>query len=283
MAPKVRAVTVLKNKRLGIQLQRLVSIVILITGASVSNLSQANTLKVCYDQWPPMTIFPSDTATDRGVVIDMLEQIYSAKGYQLEYYEVPLARGLNMVAEGLCDMLPEYLHSESAEQDFEFAKQASFVYPSAFVVRKNDPWRYQGIQSIKGKRIATGPGWDYSSMSDPYQKYLDDPQNTDFIEVIAGYDDVIERILRMLKENRVDLYADNELVLQYVLNRLKLNDELSIIRPGLEKPLVEIPIFSRKIPRAKRQKLINIWDQGRLSMPLEQEKALLNKYQVTLQ
>ncbi|WP_233267296.1 ABC transporter substrate-binding protein [Paraglaciecola sp. L3A3] len=275
--------TVLKNKRLGIQLQRLVSIVILITGASVSNLSQANTLKVCYDQWPPMTIFPSDTATDRGVVIDMLEQIYSAKGYQLEYYEVPLARGLNMVAEGLCDMLPEYLHSESAEQDFEFAKQASFVYPSAFVVRKNDPWRYQGIQSIKGKRIATGPGWDYSSMSDPYQKYLDDPQNTDFIEVIAGYDDVIERILRMLKENRVDLYADNELVLQYVLNRLKLNDELSIIRPGLEKPLVEIPIFSRKIPRAKRQKLINIWDQGRLSMPLEQEKALLNKYQVTLQ
>jgi polar amino acid transport system substrate-binding protein len=273
---------VLKNKILTINnTLRLLCLGLFILGCTVTNLSQANTLKVCYDQWAPMTIFPSQDAPERGVVIDMLEQIYSAEGYQLEYFEVPLARGLNMVAEGLCDILPEYLYSKEAELEFEFASEATFVYSSAFVVRRNDPWRYDGIQSVRGKRIATGPGWNYSSMSADYQEYIDEPDNTHFVEVIAGYDDVVDRIFRMIKENRVDLYADNELVLQHVLNRLNLNDDLIIVRPGLEKELIELPIFSKKIPASKRQKLIKIWDQGRVSMQGKQEQKLLEKYQVT--
>jgi polar amino acid transport system substrate-binding protein len=188
-----------------------------------------------------------------------------------------------MVAEGLCDMLPEYLFSENLEKDFVYATEETFAYTTAFVVRRDDPWRYNGIQSIKGKRIATGPGWDYSSMSVDYQNYIDDPKNSSFVEVIAGYDDVVDRIFRMIKENRVDLYADNKLVLQYVLNRLNLNDDLKIVHPGLEKKLVEIPIFSKKIPAAKRQELIRIWNEGRLSMKGEKEKMFLKRYNVTFE
>jgi polar amino acid transport system substrate-binding protein len=244
-------------------------------------MSYATPLKVCYDQWAPMTIFPSEESSARGVVIDMLEQIYSSKGYKIEYYEVPLARGLDMVAAGLCDMLPEYLYSKNAEKGFVYASEETFAYTTAFVVRRDDPWRYDGIQSIKGRRIATGPGWDYSSASADYQNYIDDPENSRFIEVIAGYDDVVDRIFHMISENRVDLYVDNTLVLQHVLNRLKLNDKLKIVYPGLENKLVEIPIFSKKIPAKKRQELIKIWDDGRLSLKGKKEKMLLRKYNVT--
>jgi len=249
----------------------------------MANVSHAATLKVCYDQWAPMTIFPSESSSDRGVVIDMLEKIYTEKGYKLEYYEVPLARGLDMVADGLCDILPEYLFSKSAEKNFVYATEETFAYTTAFVVRRDDPWRYKGIESIKGKRIATGPGWDYSSMSVDYQNYIDDPKNSSSVEVIAGYDDVVDRVFRMIRENRVDLYADNDLVLQYALNRLNLNDDLKIVRPGLEKKLVEMPIFSKKIPAKKRQELIRIWNEGRVSMRGEKEKMLLKKYNVTFE
>ena len=249
----------------------------------MSSVSHATTLKVCYDQWPPMTIFPTKDAPERGVVIDMVGQIYSSKGYALEYYEVPLARGLDMVAKGLCDMLPEYLYSNNPDSGFVYADEPTFSYASAFVVRKNDSWRYQGMQSLNGKRIATGPGWDYSSMSTGYQTYIDDPKNANFVEVIAGYDDVVDRIFQMIKDNRVDLYADNDLVLQYVLNQLNLNDDLRIVRPGLEKKLVEMPIFSNQIPTNKRQELINIWNEGRLAMKGNKEQALLSKYKVSLE
>ncbi|WP_232728870.1 substrate-binding periplasmic protein [Marinomonas sp. ef1] len=262
---------------------RMLSFLMFALGAGVSSVSHAKTLKVCYDQWPPMTIFPTKEVPERGVVIDMVEQIYSSKDYSLEYFEVPLARGLDMVAEGLCDMLPEYLYSKNSDNAFVYASEATFSYATAFVVRKSDSWRYQGIQSLNGKRIATGPGWDYSSMSAGYQHYIDDPANSDFVEVIAGYDDVVDRIFHMIKEDRVDLYADNDLVLQYVLNQLDLNDDLRIVRPGLEKKLVEMPIFSKKIPTDKRQELINIWNEGRLAMKGKKEQALLNKYEVSLE
>ena len=258
----------------------LLAFFLLMAGAGTS---QAETLKVCYDQWAPMTMFTSEESSERGVVNDMLEHIYTSEGYTLEYYEVPLARGLEMVESGLCDILPEYLPSQVSENDFEYANEESFAYTTAFVVRRNDPWRYSGMESIIGKRIATGPGWDYSSVSLGYQNYLDDPNNKDFVEVIAGFDDVVDRILQMIRQNRVDLYADNAIVLQYALTQLKLNDELEVISPGFENKLREFPIFSKKIPSEKRQELIRIWDEGRLLLEGEKEKAFLQKYSVVLE
>lgn len=255
----------------------------LLAAVSMANLSHAEALKVCYDQWAPMTMFPSEESSERGVVIDMLEEIYTSEGYELEYFEVPLARGLDMVAEGLCDMLPEYLYSKESERNFEYATEATFSYTTAFVVRRDDPWRYNGIESIKDKRIATGPGWDYSSASIGYQNYIDDPENAGLVEVIAGNDDVVDRVFRMISEDRVDLYADNELVLQHVLNKLGLTDDLKIVRPGLERQLVELPIFSRALPAEKRQELIGVWNVGRLSLKGEEESMLLKKYDVTFE
>lgn len=258
-------------------------VLLLLMAMASSSLSHAKTLKVCYDQWAPMTIFPNKEQPERGVVIDMLEYIYSYHGYALEYYEVPLARGLSMVSDGLCDMLPEYVPSKRVEETFEYATEATFAYTTAFVVRRDDPWRYAGKPSLQGRRIATGPGWDYSSMSVDYQTYIDDPNNAAFVEIIAGSDDVVDRVMQMIKDNRVDLYADNELVLQYVLNRVNLNDELIIVRPGLENKLIELPIFSKKIPILERKELIKIWNEGRLQMKGKQEDIFLKRYNVQLQ
>jgi polar amino acid transport system substrate-binding protein len=266
-----------KNKKI----HNLLFLATLFIGNSIVNISHAATLKVCYDQWPPMTIFPSEASSARGFVIDILHEIYTSKGYEIEYYEVPLARGLDMVANGNCDMLPEYLFSKNSEKGFEYATQATFSYTAAFIVRYDDPWIYNGVKSIKGKRIATGPGWDYSSVSVDYQNYISNLSNASFVEVLSGNDDVVERILHMIKDNRVDLYADNILVLQYVMNRLNLNDELKIIQPGLENKMVEMPIFSKKIPTNKRQELIKIWNDGRLAIKDKKEEMFINKYNVT--
>jgi polar amino acid transport system substrate-binding protein len=244
----------------------------------MANICQAETLKICYDNWAPMTIFPSEDAPDRGFVIDILESIYTEKGYELEYYEVPLARGLDMVAEGICDMLPEFLFSKHLEQKFEFANEKTFSYTTAFVVRQDSQWHYNGIESIQDIRLATGPGWDYSSMSIDYQNHIDNPNNASIVEVIAGEDDVVERIFRMIVENRIDLYADNEVVLQHTLNTLNLTNELKIVYPGLEKKLIERPIFSKIIPYERRAKLIKVWDEGRVSIKGDKEQSILKKY-----
>jgi polar amino acid transport system substrate-binding protein len=138
MAQKIKAATVSKSKKTkSKKINRpslLISPMLFGVGVIMSSMSHATTLKVCYDTWAPMTMFPSEESSARGVIIDMVDQIYTAKGYTLEYYEVPLARGLDMVAEGLCDMLPEYLFSKEAENKFEYASEETFAYTTAFVV-----------------------------------------------------------------------------------------------------------------------------------------------------
>lgn len=244
------------------------------------SVAMADALKVCYDQWPPMTMYPTAEDPRRGFVIEMLSDIYNEAGYDLNFYVVPLARGLDMVASGECDLLPENAFSTNVNDGYVFADKESFEYPMAFVIRHDDDWKYEGIESIKDRRVATGPGWDYSSMSVTYQSYLDDPMNSANVETMTGENDVVNRILNMISANRVDLYADNLFVLKYLLNETGLSDRLKIVLAAPDYKLIEKPIFSTKIPKEKRSKLIAIWNEGRSKMSLDKERAYLKKYGV---
>lgn len=243
-----------------------------------SHSARAETMTVCYDQWPPMTIFPSSHESRRGIVIDMLSEIYQDAGISLQFYEVPYARGMQMVAEGLCDILPEKEFSPLDDAGYVYAEKETFRYPTAFVVRRDDPWRYEGIESVRGRRVATGPGWNYSSMSEEYQAYLDNPENQDFVEIVSGESDVVDRVMLMIVEGRVDIYADNIFVLQYLIQLNGLSEKLNVVTPGLDNRLIEKPIFSLKLDPDRRARLIDIWDDGRESMTSEKEAALLKSY-----
>jgi hypothetical protein len=59
----------------------------------------------------------------------------------------------------------------------------------------------------------------------------------------------------MIRENRVDLYADNKPVIQPALNRFKPNDQFKSVRLGLEKKLVKKLIFREKFPPQKDRNL----------------------------
>lgn len=53
--------------------------------------------------------------------------------------------------------------------------------------------------------------------------------------MIAGHEDVVDRVLSMIPDHRADLYADNEFVLQYALNQMNLNGEFEVVCSDLEK------------------------------------------------
>jgi polar amino acid transport system substrate-binding protein len=270
--------TVLRNSPLRRPVLSLCALVLLVCSFPL----RAETMKVCYDQWPPMTMFPTAKEPRRGVVIDMLSDIYRKAGVTLEFFEVPYERGMRMVADGLCDMLPEKEFSPIRDEGYVYANQETFRYPTAFVVRRGDPWRYSGVQSVHGKRVATGPGWNYASMSEAYQAFLDDTANKNLVEIVSGESDVVDRILLMMIAGRVDLYADNLMVLQYIVNANGLSEKLEIVGPGLEKMLIEKPIFSSKLSPGKRAKWMKIWDDGRVRMTKKQEATFLQSYGVQL-
>jgi polar amino acid transport system substrate-binding protein len=108
--------------------------------------------------------------------------------------------------------------------------------------------------------------------------YLDDPANQDLVEIVAGESDVVDRILLMIVEDRVDIYADNVFVLEYIINTNNLSKKLKVVRPGLENKLIEKPIFSSKLDPEKRDRMIKIWNTGRERITPQEESVLLKSY-----
>jgi polar amino acid transport system substrate-binding protein len=157
----------------------------------------------------------------------------------------------------------------------------TFRYPTAFVVRHGDSWRFDGVGSLSERRVATGIGWNYSSINLDYQAYLDDPHNAENVELMTGDNDVVPRIFKMIVGGRVDSYADNALVLEYIRAEMGLEKELDIVTPDLGGLLVEMPIFSSQIPQAERDRLIAIWDQGRKAISGDTQGTYLARYGVS--
>lgn len=218
-------------------------------------------LIICYDSWPPSTIFPLKNHQKRGFVIDILSHIYSSRGYEIEFRECPYARCLSDCSAGKCDLMAEAVPNLEDIDDFYkidllFPKNKTFAYKYVFFVNSESNWTYDGTSSLKEMLIADIVGYDYSSLDRNYEDYLNNKENKKNIFRASGTN-AIENILIRISENRVDLFSESEIVGKYYLKKLNLEDRVKIAG-GFENKLILKPAFSPLSP--KSEKLMEIWD-----------------------
>ena len=160
-----------------------------------------------------------------------------------------------MFAEATPAMLPTLLFSEVP----------TFAYDAVIWVRSDDPWHYEGAESLRGRRVGNVSGYAADGVDDVYQAFLDS-KSTDVFE--ASGIDAVPRLFQMLSLGRVDMFAENFLVGQYLGDKLGLSDK---IRPaGMMANSEKLyPAFSPVDPRARE--LIEIWNKGRSEMQLTGE------------
>ncbi len=230
-------------------------------------------LRLCYDEWPPSTIFPTEQNPQRGFTIDMLTHIFSSNGYQVKYMEVPYARGIELVRQGDCDLLAEV--PDGAAKGVLYPEMNTFTYKQVFFVKKGSVWSYNGVASLKGLRVGNIAGYDYTSIDPEFQSYLQDPENKKNITVLAG-ETALPQMMKMISAGRIDTFNEALLIGTYVIQRQGLTDTLTVAGAS-PKSLSEKPVFSPVHPNAKT--LMKIWDEGRKKLRLNgKDKTFLEKY-----
>lgn len=241
--------------------------------ADVTEASAKPQLRLCYDEWPPSTIFPTEKNPERGFTIDMLTHIFSAGGYEVKYVQVPYARGIELVRQGDCDLLAEV--PEGAAKGVLYPEMNTFAYKQVFFVKKGSKWSYNGVSSLKGLRVGNIAGYDYSSIDPAFQEYLQNPENKKSVTVLAG-ETALPQMMKMISAGRIDTFNEALLVGTYVIQRQGLAGEL-VVAGVSPKLLNEKPVFSPGHPNVK--KLMKIWDEGRKKLHLNgHEKSFLEKY-----
>ncbi len=161
--------------------------------------AQDKVIVAASDSWPP---FVDPSHPNDGLSLEIIRAAYATQGYEVKMQYVPWARAMDGVKKGKkYDIIPNTWMTEERKEYLAFSDE----YASneiKFIKRKDDPFEFNGMESLKGKKIGTvrGYGYDNQFMTAPH-----------FIREEAN--DLITNIKKLTHSSkRVDLTLEDEIV-----------------------------------------------------------------------
>lgn len=104
----------------------------------------------------PPKVFTSASGKPSGIFIDIIEQIADAEGWRLRYAAGTWAEGLDRLAKGEIDLMPDVAYTPEREKKFSFHQVPVLSSWSQVYAGKNS--KIQSILDLEGKRIAVMEG-----------------------------------------------------------------------------------------------------------------------------
>lgn len=150
------------------------------------------------DPWPP---FVDPSHPKEGLSLEVIRAAYDTQGYTVKMEYVPWARAEKGVQDGTYDILPDTWMTDKRKAYLEFSEPYA-ANKVKFIKQKDDPFEYNGIESLTGKVIGTVRGYGYNSDFLNATNFTRDESN-DFITNIKKL---------VLSKKRIDLTLEDEIV-----------------------------------------------------------------------
>lgn len=152
------------------------------------------------DSWPPFNGDPGSRTP--GYMIEVAQKVFKAKGHTLVYKTLPWARAIKEARENAITGIVGA--SKGDAQDFIFPENDMGRLESHFYVRKDDPWQYTGIDSLKQRRLGLILDYDYGTAA---MEFINANRDSGLIDMVGGNDPLKNNILK-LKAERVDVVIE---------------------------------------------------------------------------
>jgi polar amino acid transport system substrate-binding protein len=159
-------------------------------------LAEDKVITAAADPYPP---FVDDTDPQEGLSLAIIRAAYATQGYTVKMSFVPWARAQSLTIKGKYDILPDVWMTEERLDTMMFSEPYA-LNTVKFIKRKGDPFEYNGLESLKGKKIGTIRGYNYS---DDFK----DPKEFSRVDV----PDFITNLKKLIA-NRIDLTLEDEIV-----------------------------------------------------------------------
>lgn len=153
-------------------------------------------IRLAADEWMPFNGAPG--APPEGYAIDLARAVFAERGRGVAYTVMAWKRALRETARGTFDAVVGAEVSDAP--GFIFPEQEIGRYRMTFFARADEPWRFEGLASLDGRRIGVVRGYTYPQWLRNYQAAHpamvdeiidDDPLGTNLRKLIAGRIDVI--------------------------------------------------------------------------------------------
>ena len=202
----------------------------------------AETITLVADEWAPFNIKPD--AQPEGYMVDIAREVFKKQGIEVAYKVVTWQRALEGTKNG------EYTAAIGPTR----LKAPYLIFPEeplainrlSFWVKKGNPWRYTGRDSINSVSLGLVEGYDYRQWLNTYA--LNNRHDLRKVQFVAG-NTPLEMNLRKLVAGRIGAMVDNEATVIFTAAALGMLDKIQLAGKDYEPSYIFIG-FSPKHPRS---------------------------------
>jgi len=191
-----------------------------------------------------------------GYVTDIVNAIYKDAGYSVRILNVPWNRAIAMVKDGSALGIINIAKKTAPALIFPHAEVAR--YNAVFFTRKSNPWVYNGLDSLKGRRLGLIKNYSYGENSPPLASFL--KNSADSVDWFGGLNPLAD-IFRAIDSGSVDATVEDLAVGNYVLKKAGEADKFKVAGyVAKSEPVIGYVAFTNK--NFKSQHLADVFDQG---------------------
>lgn len=230
------------------------------------------TITIAYLDYCPYQCVPGNENGKEGYAVEMQKIIFARAGITVKTTLVPFARALKGLEAGRYDASPTINTNHS--KLIILSNETSAVLRQIFYVKKGDPWRYSGVESLRKVHIGTIPGYNYSSFSPEYEAYIQQNKGNKAVQYVGGEDAQSKNFLKILK-GRITTFNEDAGLAQYITTKMGINDQFD--EAGQLGNNIQYMGFSPKNPNSGRY--VEIYDSGIRALRKSGElEEILKKY-----
>lgn len=167
------------------------------------------------DHWCPYTCDPSRNNGKSGILLDLVQAIFTSPKYSLEVRFVPWARILRDLKNGTADLALGI--NPVDDPDLIFSASPILQTRCSFFTEQNEKWNYNTPSSLTNVRFGAVVGWGYA---DELQKYIE--ANPKKVEIVSGEKAVELNITKTLHQ-RIDTFFEEINVVYNTMDNLGID------------------------------------------------------------
>ena len=235
------------------------ALVVLFAVTSVQAVEkQRRSLVIAGDYWCPYNCNPE--SENQGFLVELARRALYIYGIDVDYRMMSWSRALEEVGSGKIDGIiglsnPKGKKLVSTELPLDYSSSAAFT-------RADTDWVYDGISSLRGRKI--GIIMDYL-VDESINQYIGSNYTTNpgMFVVEDGTSAVIESIANLM-DNEIDVYIEDERVVKYYTQETGLAKSIRNAGKITKEKLPIYIAFSQDIPNIK--KYIGYLEEGIASL-----------------
>ncbi len=186
-------------------------LVLLCLCAACPARADQETITLVADEWCPYNCAPNSEKP--GYMVEIATAAFARHGISVKYITLPWARAIEDTRDNKYTAIIGAYYNDAP--DFIYPETPQGLCRFSFYVKKDDPWQFRNIDSLKTRTLGAINDYSYSVALDDY--ISTENEQSGRVQILSG-ESAIQNNIKKLLAGRINTYVEDRQVMAYTLS-----------------------------------------------------------------